>query len=103
MFSKDDILARLRKGDTADLIASEMADQINAAINEYNEEKAAKAASRAKARAAVDALMDYFAEAMGEPVPEEKEREQLTDVLEACAKPKVSDDDILHAFLNALS
>ena len=101
MFSKDEILKRLRAGDSADTIAQEMVDTINGAISDYEDEKAAAATNRKAARKAVDALCDYFETIFKDKVPD-TDREHLTDVLEVTARPAATDDDVIKAFLNAL-
>lgn len=67
MFSKEDILKRLRAGEDAGNIANEMANAINAAMSEYRteqEEQTKKAQflkQREKdARAAVDSVADFI-------------------------------------------
>ena len=40
MYTKNDIMARLQKGDDPQVIANEIADTLNAAIKEYEESKA---------------------------------------------------------------
>lgn len=46
MYTKDDIMARLQKGDDPQAIANEIADTLNAAVAEYEENQ--KAAQREK-------------------------------------------------------
>lgn len=65
MFTKNDILARLQNGETADNIAQEMADALNEAQAEksaLDAEKVAKAAEETRVlnakRAAVDEMLD---------------------------------------------
>ena len=67
MFSKDDILARLQKGESMDTIASEMADMLNAAKEEKDaldaQKKESDRVERAKEEAALvmlDGLSDYL-------------------------------------------
>ena len=70
-FTKEDILARLQNGETADTIAEEMADMLNEAEAEkkaLDVEKVAKEREEARVSAAkrvavdnmLDALCDYF-------------------------------------------
>ena len=67
MFSKDDILARLQKGESMDDIASEMADMLNAAKEEKDaldaQKKESDRVEKAKEEAALvmlDGLSDYL-------------------------------------------
>ena len=46
MYTKDDIMARLQKGDDPQAIANEIADTLNAAVAEYEENQ--KAAQKEK-------------------------------------------------------
>ena len=83
MYSKDDILAKLRKGADASIIAQEMADNINAALQEYQEEQKAEAAKKVKredARKVIDAMSEFFGKYFGEVMPE-AEREQAVDAM----------------------
>lgn len=102
MFSKDEFLKRLRAGETAEAIAQETVDALNEAISDYEDEKAAAASNRKAARTAVDALCDYFETIFKDKVSD-TDREHLTDVLEVTARPAATDDDVIKAFLNALS
>ncbi len=52
MYTKDDIMARLQKGDDSQAIANEIADTLNAAVAEYEENQ--KAAQREKEAAKRD-------------------------------------------------
>lgn len=52
MYTKDDIMARLQKGDDPQAIANEIADTLNAAVAEYEENQ--KAAQREKEAAKRD-------------------------------------------------
>ena len=75
MFNKDDILARLHDGDSVDVIATEMANALNAAKTAYDEAEAKRieeekriAEAKAKAdqekvkkRVAVQRIVDAFA------------------------------------------
>lgn len=101
MFSKNEILEELRRGVSPQDIGDRMAAELNAAVRDYNDEKAAAATNRKKARTAVDALVDYFEHVFKENV-DEQERERLTDVLEKTAAPTVSDDEVIKAFLSFL-
>lgn len=98
MFSKENILKRLRAGDSAETIAQEMADNINAALTEYHEEQEAAASNRKAARTAVDALCDYFERIFKDKISDEN-REHLTNVLEVTARPEATDDEVLRTFL----
>lgn len=106
MFSKNEILARLREGVDAQTIGNEMADELNAAVAAYNKEKAAANQQRAKARTAVDALIDLFD--LFYPSEEEisnEERDQLADAILDVATPrkeKLTDEDVIKAFLKGL-
>lgn len=83
MYSKDDILAKLRKGADASVIAQEMADNINAALQEYQEEQKAeeiKKIKRQDARKVIDAMSEFFGKYFGEVMPE-AEREQAVDAM----------------------
>lgn len=72
MYSKNDILEQLRKGANASDIAQKMADEINAAVREYDEEqeakKAAVAAEKAKSekREAAKALIIHLNDFIGD-------------------------------------
>ena len=101
MFSKDEILKRLRTGEAAEAIAQEMVDALNEALSDYEAEKAAATANRKAARTAVDALCNYFETIFNEKMSN-ADRERLTNVLEVTARPTATDDDVLRAFLNAL-
>ena len=63
MFTKEDIIARLKNGDSIDTIADEISDTLNAAKEEYaiqkEEEAKDKAVEEAKMRAAED-IIDGF-------------------------------------------
>lgn len=83
MYSKDDILAKLRKGADASVIAQEMADNINAALQEYQEEQKAEETKKIKrqdARKVIDAMSEFFGKYFGEVMPE-AEREQAVDAM----------------------
>lgn len=65
MFNKEDILARLQNGDSADAIAQEMATALNEAQTAYDEAKAAEDKAKVEAdrvlnakRAAVEVMLD---------------------------------------------
>lgn len=106
MFSKDEILARLREGVDVQVIGDAMADELNAAVAAYNKEKAAASQKKAKARSAVDALIDLFD--LFYPSDEEisnEERDQLASAILDVATPreeKLTDDDVIKAFLKGL-
>lgn len=127
MFSKDEILARLRDGADASDIAQQMADNINAALDEYKaEQDAAKRdeVRRNDARAMVKLMGEFFSKYMGEDELADEDVEKSVDaVLElvdsmhelrealnaAVAKPdrkpsghSASDDDTIRRFLNTL-
>lgn len=71
MFSKNEILEKLRKGVSTDAIAESMADELNDAIDMYNAEREAQAKAKAsqeqdKALGQVcDAVADYFVKVFG--------------------------------------
>ena len=81
MFTKEDILSRLQKGDSADAIAAEMSDLLNAAEKEHKDLEAQKAATNfilsSKREAALEllfALCNYLEVAGYEDlVPEVRE------------------------------
>ena len=50
MYTKNDIMARLQKGDDPQAIANEIADTLNAALKEYEENKAEAAKKEAAAK-----------------------------------------------------
>ena len=50
MYTKNDIMARLQKGDDPQAIANEIADTLNAALKEYEESKAEAAKKEAAAK-----------------------------------------------------
>src|SRR5574344_598539 len=50
MYTKNDIMARLQKGDDPQAIANEIADTLNAALAEYEESKAEAAKKEAAAK-----------------------------------------------------
>ena len=65
MFNKEDILARLQNGDSADAIAQEMANALNEAQTAFDEAKAAEDKAKVEAdrilnakRAAVEIMLD---------------------------------------------
>ena len=65
MFNKEDILARLQNGDSADAIAQEMATALNEAQTAYDEAKAAEDKAKVEAdrvlnakRAAIEVMLD---------------------------------------------
>lgn len=106
MFSRNEILARLREGVDAQTIGNEMADELNAAVAAYNKEKAEAGQKRTKARTAVDALIDLFDLFYpNDEVISDKERDQLTDAILDVATPqekKLTDEDVIKAFLKGL-
>lgn len=127
MFSKNEILEQLRNGADASDIAQKMADEINAAVQEYEtEQKAAerKTATRADARNMVETMAKFFATHMGEDEMNDAEIDEATDaVMELmdslqelkkslddshfnvmAAKPSGnrSDEDVIKAFLASL-
>lgn len=69
MFSKTDILEKLRNGVSTDAIAESMADELNDAIDTYNAELEAQAKAsqeQDEALASVcDAVADYFVKVFG--------------------------------------
>lgn len=84
MFSKNEILEQLRNGADASDIAQKMADEINAAVHDYEAEKEAAqrmSAKRSDARALVDAMADFFGKYFDDGEMTEDEREQATDAM----------------------
>lgn len=82
MFSKDEILAQLRDGVDASDIAQKMADNINAALDEYKaEQEAAKRVEtrRDDAREMVKAMNAFFSKYADEKGMDEKEIENAVD------------------------
>ena len=82
MFSKDEILAQLRDGVDASDIAQKMADNINAALDEYKaEQEAAKRVEtrRDDAREMVKAMNTFFSKYADEKGMDEKEIENAVD------------------------
>ena len=122
MFTKDEILTRLRNGTEATDIAQEMADNINAAIQEYEKEKAANNTRRRDARDLIDALADFFQKYFDEETLSESDREDATDELlklvdnmkvltntinnavsrSETARSKGTDDDLLSRWVKSL-
>ena len=64
MYNMEDILARLRNGENADAIATELTNAMNSALEAHKAEVAAKEAEAARAKAEADELeeekLDYF-------------------------------------------
>ena len=64
MYNMEDILARLRNGEDADAIATELTNAMNGALEAHKAEVAAKEAEAARAKAEAEALeeekLDYF-------------------------------------------
>ena len=84
MFSKNEILEQLRNGADASDIAQKMADEINAAVQEYEtEQKAAarKTATRADARNMVETMAKFFAAHMDEDEMSDAEIDEATDAV----------------------
>ena len=88
MFSKEDILKRLRAGEEAESIANEMADTINSAISEYRqteeEERKRKLFEEARlhdAHVAVDAICNFLEQYGGFPHVKTTERAKMAEDL----------------------
>lgn len=89
MFSKEDILKRLRAGEEAETIANEMADTINSAINEYKqteeeEERERKLFEKARlhdAHVAVGAICNFLEQYGGFPHVKTTERAKMAEDL----------------------
>ena len=82
MFSKDEILAQLRDGVDASDIAQKMADNINAALDEYKaEQEAAKRdeTRRGDAREMVKAMNAFFSKYSDEAGMSEEDIERAVD------------------------
>ena len=64
MYNMEDILARLRNGEDADAIATELTNAMNGALEAHKAEVAAKEAEAARAKAEAEAFeeekLDYF-------------------------------------------
>lgn len=127
MFSKDEIKIQLRAGKPAEEIAKAMETEINTALAEYNaEQEAAKA--KTKEREAdtydlVDSMMAYFHKHFSQKELTREERARAAEAIismgellvdldnafqkvkeqSAATETKASDDDIIAAWLNALS
>ena len=97
MFTKDDIIARLMNGESADDIAQEIANTLNEAEAEYEAEAKRKAdeeakereraalLKEAKVRAAedmIDALCDYATAAEDDEMLKELHEVELKDVID---------------------
>ena len=84
MFSKNEILAQLRDGADASDIAQKMADELNAAIQEYEKQQAnAKrlSARRSAARDMVDVMSKFFSTYVDQEEFSEEDLEQATDAV----------------------
>lgn len=84
MFSKEEILAQLRAGTDASDIAQKMADEINAAVHDYEaEQERAKRDSmrREDARNMICAMADFFAKHMDEEPMDEADIDSATDAV----------------------
>lgn len=84
MFSKDEILAQLRDGVDASDIAQKMADNINAALNEYKaEQEAAKRdeTRRDDAREMVKAMNAFFSKYTDDAGMDDKAIESTVDAV----------------------
>lgn len=89
MFSKEDILKRLRAGEEAEAIANEMADTINSAISEYKqteeeEKRKRKLFEEARlhdAHVAVDAICNFLEQYGGFPHVKTTERAKMAEDL----------------------
>ena len=60
MYTKNDIMARLQKGDDPQAIANEIADTLNAALKEYEESKAEAAKKDAEKQKDMTELCNMF-------------------------------------------
>ena len=90
MFSKDDILARLQKGESMDTIANEMADMLNAAKVEKDaldaQKKEIDRVEKAKEEAALvmlDGLSDYLVATGNEELQKEIVNVDVRKVVES--------------------
>ena len=86
MYTKNDIVARLRKGESLDAIADEFSELLNAADKTYQEEQVKEAAKRERQerRAAVRlALIDVMREYLAEY---ELSDDMLNVIVDACDK-----------------
>ena len=90
MFSKDDILARLQKGESMDTIASEMADMLNAAKEKKDaldaQKKESDRVEKAKEEAALvmlDGLSDYLVATGNEELQKEIVNVDVRKVVES--------------------
>ena len=84
MFSKNDILEQLRNGADASDIAQKMADEINAAVRDYEAEQEAakrKTAVREDARNMVKTMSKFFSAHMGEDEMNDSEIDEATDAV----------------------
>lgn len=84
MFSKNEILTQLRSGANASDIAQKMADEINAAVEEFEAEKEQakrSAAYRTDARNMVETMAKFFTTHMGEEELTSKEIDEATDAV----------------------
>ena len=84
MFSKEEILAQLRQGADASDIAEKMADEINAAVHEYEaEQEKAKLSSvrREDARKVIEGLSEFFSKYMDEDEMGDEDIDKATDAM----------------------
>lgn len=84
MFSKNEILEQLRNGADASDIAQKMADEINAAVRDYEAEREAaerKTAVREDARNMVKTMSKFFSAHMGEDEMNDAEIDEATDAV----------------------
>lgn len=118
MYSKDDILKQLRAGTSAEDIAASMADELNRAISDYQQEAAKRARETERfndALAIVDAFNDFDKKWFGSgetPTAESNKvmAETIIKMFEMgeslfshdqknSAKPSGNDDDLIKEFL----
>lgn len=87
MFSREDILKQLRDGADPQDIATAMADAINGAIKDYEDEQARAQADtrnaerKADARVLIDNMAAFFQKWCGEGEMSEAERDQAADAI----------------------
>ena len=107
MYTKEDILKQLRNGADAADIAKQMADNINAAIQEYDKEQEAakhtEAEKRKDAGKVVDALNDYFIKYFGEEGVTGEGREKAIDAIIQLTDYMVELEDQMDAIVKKIA
>lgn len=110
MYTKDDIIARLRKGETSDEIAKAMVKELNDAKTAYEKEEAERktreetkhrnhAAARTAMAKVADALLDYLrvvAPGIADDFKKEavESLDELTEMLETSVKDLIDLNDV---------